>query len=957
MASRLLFLALLALTLGAQAADFLWLPGGETPTEAEARYLLHYRSETGQVLSPLPGVVVDPGATRLSLVQDEELFAVLLSDADAAEFQFPARVLIRNGHEVLVASSEGTPRLTEAAAELQHGLVQPVHISSAALPWRREIGTPPPASREHDPIIQAMVDALTTEAYMATWQSLEDFVTRYTHAPQNELAAQWMLEQFQSFGLDAEFHTYQQSGTRKNVVATLPGLVDPSRVVYITAHFDATSPTPETCAPGADDNGSGTAAVLEAARILSQYPFEYTIKFVCFNGEEQGLYGSAAYVSDIYSAGEDVIGCYNIDMIAYRGTDPAPPDLILYTDSASAFLAYAVRDACDDYLPGLIEPVVLVEALSASDHASFWNYGYAAICAIEEEAWGSDFCPWYHTCEDLIWRYPEDYVLNCAKANLAALAATALPLNPSGPYLVMSAKVLDDDDLPPSDGDGDGIANPGESIEIWVTLRNVGSESALDLSGILVSDSGDASVLVAEADWANLPQDAEASNLTPFLVEVSGSVADGGSLPFTLNLSSAGGLQDLGIQLSVSAPNLAYHFHRLNDASSGNGNGILDPGEVVKLAVSLSNLGSKDAQDVNVNLSSFAPEITVLDASASAIFVASGSSEELAPAFTVQISSQIADGVVLPLLLNIGTAAGYQGLSEFVIKEGTLYYDECESDTPWNLSSVGDDAGTGVWVRVDPNGTEYDGEPCQPEDDHTAEPGSDCFITGQSAPGASAGSADVDGGRTTLTSPAFDLSLVTEARVSYWRWYTNNLGNNPGEDEWLVQVSNDGGANWTDLERTTASNNAWTLMSFLVEDFIAPTDNMVFRFVASDENNASLVEAGVDDFEISGLGGPVTAAGDWQPTAMRLAPPSPNPSYGATDFAFALPASGPATLKIYSVDGRHVRTLLDDRADAGAHLLSWDGRDDSGRAMAPGVYFSRLEQNRLVLSRKLVLLK
>jgi hypothetical protein len=132
---------------------------------------------------------------------------------------------------------------------------------------------------------------------------------------------------------------------------------------------------------------------------------------------------------------------------------------------------------------------------------------------------------------------------------------------------------------------------------------------------------------------------------------------------------------------------------------------------------------------------------------------------------------------------------------------------------------------------------------------------------------------------------------------------------------------------------------------------------MVFRFVASDEINPSLVEAAMDDFEISGLGGQVTALGDWNPATLRLAPPRPNPSHGAAAFAFTLPGDARASLKIYSVDGRLVRVLLDGPAEAGQHELAWDGRDDAGRSLAPGVYFSRLESRGMQVSRKLVLLR
>ena len=85
----------------------------------------------------------------------------------------------------------------------------------------------------------------------------------------------------------------------------------------------------------------------------------------------------------------------------------------------------------------------------------------------------------------------------------------------------------------------------------------------------------------------------------------------------------------------------------------------------------------------------------------------------------------------------------------------------------------------------------------QPENDHTVDPGSICFVTGNGAPGGGHGDQDVDGGRTTLTSPIFDLSEADWAEISYWRWYVDATA---FDDDFFVDISDDGGASWTSLE-------------------------------------------------------------------------------------------------------------------------------------------------------------
>ena len=135
---------------------------------------------------------------------------------------------------------------------------------------------------------------------------------------------------------------------------------------------------------------------------MSQYRFHYTIKFAGFNGEEQSMVGSSAYVADIAEQEEDVVGCFNIDMIAHTADELPIPDLIIYTDSASVSLAQMLEDAVNRYVGGEVEPVVIEERMTKSDHYSFWRHGYKAVLAIEDSVDGDNLSPWYHSNEDRI---------------------------------------------------------------------------------------------------------------------------------------------------------------------------------------------------------------------------------------------------------------------------------------------------------------------------------------------------------------------------------------------------------------------------------------------------------------------------------------------------------------------------------------------------------------------------
>ena len=941
-----------------------WVPSAVPAVDLRSTSDLFYDGMAGRLIgvdaSGVAGLVATRGAAPIALREGETLYVYLVEDAMRADFEPPSRVLVRAGHEAVVATTGGTPVLTAAANASLRGLRQPVRISLAPIPWPEmsgggEVGGPVSPPREVNPLIQSMISEMTTDSYVATWQHLDDFETRYAYTNQNVLASQWMLDQFHAMGLTAEFHYYTDQGQKRNVVATLPGVVDPTRVVYICGHFDSTSENPSVCAPGADDNATGTCAAIEAARVMSRYQFNYTIKFACFNGEEQGMYGSDAYVNEIAQAGENVIACFDCDMLAYRGIDPAPPDLVMYTNTASQPLAATLTDMINTYEPGQLQPITLVSSLEGSDYASFWHHNYKAICAIEDEAWGDDFCPWYHTCQDRIEQYPRDYVMSCSRAVLAAVATTAIPINPTGPYLVMTGTQLSDDNIGGSQGNGDGALNPGETIELWATVRNAGGAPAHHVTGTLVSQSADATVLTSTAAWNDIPAGGQSANLTPFRFQVAGNAPDAEALSFTLTLHDDTGNRDAPISLSVTAPSLRYDFSQIIDAITGNGNGIPDPGETIQITVRLANSGRQNAENVHAVLTSANPYVTIIDGTAGCPLIQSGGGKaQLAPPYRLLVAGNAPAGEIINLNLAITAGFGYTAASTFKIKVGSAFWDDLEAAGAWTIGAPDDDATTGIWVQVDPNGTTYGSPPqqCQAEDDHTPDPGHVCFVTGQGSVGGTAGEQDIDGGKTTLTSPVFDLTHVREPVVKYWRWYTNNLGNNPSEDTWLVQISSDGGTSWVDLERTTASANSWNQFTYSVASFVTPTAQVVVRFVASDYGANSLVEAAVDDFDIAGTPMTVAVGDDVRPLVLRLEPARPSPTSGMTTVAFALPASGHASLRLYGVDGRLVRTLANGEMAAGIHRVDMDGT-----GIAPGIYFYRLNAGGRELTRRLVIVK
>jgi hypothetical protein len=186
-----------------------------------------------------------------------------------------------------------------------------------------------------------------------------------------------------------------------------------------------------------------------------------------------------------------------------------------------------------------------------------------------------------------------------------------------------------------------------------------------------------------------------------------------------------------------------------------------------------------------------------------------------------------------------------------IADETIVYATDFEAAAGWTVGSPADDATTGVWTRVDPNGTA-----AQPDSDHS-DIGTLCYVTGQGLLGGGVGDNDVDGGQTTLTSSQFDATADPNTTVSYWRWYSNTAGASPNADVFIVDVSNNNGTSWVNAETVgptgAGTSGGWFFHEFRVADLIAPTNQMRVRFIASDEGSGSIIEAAIDDFKVNYL--------------------------------------------------------------------------------------------------------
>ncbi|MDG6229129.1 MAG: LamG domain-containing protein [Candidatus Thermoplasmatota archaeon] len=172
-----------------------------------------------------------------------------------------------------------------------------------------------------------------------------------------------------------------------------------------------------------------------------------------------------------------------------------------------------------------------------------------------------------------------------------------------------------------------------------------------------------------------------------------------------------------------------------------------------------------------------------------------------------------------------------------------IFSDDFETDYGWTVQNS-QYLSEGEWER----GIPVDDERGDPPSDHDGS--GSCYITGNER------EEDIDGGTTWLISPSFDFTSYLEVSVECAIWYTNDFGNAPNSDHFYIQVSNNNGSSWTTVQTigpSTPKPNQWYVYQFQIEDYATLTDEIKIRFEASDLGSGSVVEAGVDAINITGL--------------------------------------------------------------------------------------------------------
>ncbi|MBD3335438.1 MAG: T9SS type A sorting domain-containing protein [Candidatus Eisenbacteria bacterium] len=265
-----------------------------------------------------------------------------------------------------------------------------------------------------------------------------------------------------------------------------------------------------------------------------------------------------------------------------------------------------------------------------------------------------------------------------------------------------------------------------------------------------------------------------------------------------------------------------------------------------------------------------------------------------------------------------------------------------EDNTGWVESADDDDATDGFWEWGDPEYKEYDGEPFQPEFDHS-DNGVNCYVTRNL--GGYWTNGNVDNGKVTLTTPGLDFTTAEGAGyIEFWFFMVDYLTPN---DVLRVDISSDG-TNWHSLAEIdnpdVFAHNEWTYAKFYFrESVVGFSDDMRIRFVAEDKPNNSIHEVAIDDVVVKVNDTTSAGVGDGgQPRVFRVEPARPNPFGPTTNIRYQLPKTTPVKVEVYNVAGERVRTLTNKVQQPGVYDIAFDGRSGNGHQLPAGIYYARI---------------
>lgn len=769
-------------------------------------------------------------------------------------------------------------------------------------------------------VIQQMVDSVKIDSvwnFISTLQSME----RYTTNPNALGSSNYLKDYYIALGFDSVYFHYWHTGYIPNVIAVKYGKELPDDIYILGGHYDVYT----NGAPGADDDGSGTASIMEAARVLSASSYKRTIKLINFSGEEMGLLGSQAYASQASQNGHNILGMVNMDMIAYVASgDPIDVDLIKNT--ASTDLANAYVDISQMYVPSLsIVNGYLVGG--TSDHASFWNNGYPAIFPFEDS---DHYSPYIHSSNDVLGVSANSQTLaelgtKSAVATIAALAEIA--------ETRITGHVYSSETLSPIQEatvffNGDSVQTNGQGYYITPPLT-------AGMYSIVFTASG------FEADTV-------IHSVQPYeIFDADGYLIPEGSTRPYVHLKS----------IAIDDDSTG--------ASLGNGDGVVDAGETIEIFGSFMNIGNLNAYDISAKAQAISPWITILQDSIEIDSVQVGSTSLSNNAFVVTIDPETPKNSEIEFSLII-YYQGYitnSGFEISVSNRGDVLI--VEDDNGENGLDAYETALDSLKISYDVGNASTALDIMQQYNYVIWFCGDDYSTTLTSSDQQKLASYLDDGGKLFINGNDIGFDIHNDPFYSNYLKATYlddgsysttafGISGDPISGDFTsgVQIN----TNYVDRISPTGGasqvfyyNSSYGCGIKYEGDYQLVYLTFIYETMPNPEDRELLLSNVFKWF------GAVT---DLAPTPgqktgfFSLSQNYPNPFNPVTQIRFGLPKSTDVRIEIFNILGQRVSVLIDGKRMAGQHKVEFDGR-----RFASGIYFYRLKAGDFIDVKKMVLIR
>ena len=270
--------------------------------------------------------------------------------------------------------------------------------------------------------ISKIIEMVNESLLLGYLVDLVEFSPRKTGTYGCEKAGEYIYKKFIEMGMETKVYNWTSFGNKynpgffsgKNIEATLDGKNKKDEIIIFNAHYDSV-----WISPGADDDGSGVAAVLAAAHVLSKFEFNRTIKFLCFSGEEVGLLGSKAYSKSAYENDDIILLEFNADMVGYAKTEEDEKKFRIYGTQDVDWYVDQIENLNIqfDFNFDLTRGILSEDRMGGSDYYSFSRYGYEAIAFFEGQ-WNQNM----HTINDNIENMNIPYLTKTSQLIIASIA-------------------------------------------------------------------------------------------------------------------------------------------------------------------------------------------------------------------------------------------------------------------------------------------------------------------------------------------------------------------------------------------------------------------------------------------------------------------------------------------------------------------------------------------------------